>query len=140
MYENEKMNTENAIDIEPTTKVEVQKRDLVDKALDFICAIGDEIKARPIHTAATAAIALFCYKKGKKKGRRIGFRDGAAAEYNSIRSNMNYMDDDGTKWNMIDAIDEGKAEHVLIFSEDEKARYYAAVAASINYKNDNSNT
>lgn len=140
MYENETMNTNDAIDIEPTTKVEVQKQDLVDKALDFICAIGDEIKAHPIHTAATAVIGIFCYKKGKKKGRKTGWSDGAAAQYNHIRDRMYYMDDDGTKWNMIDAINEGKAEHVLIFSEDEKARYYAAAAASINYKNDNSNT
>lgn len=53
---------------------------------------------------------------------------------------MNYIDDDGTKWNMIDAINEGKAESVLIFSEDQKAEYFATAAFLEEYKKSKSST
>lgn len=130
--ENNVKNTEEVIDIEPA--LEVKKKDFVDKALDFVIGIGEEIKEHPIHTAVTAAIGIFCYKKGKKKGHKLGWAHGTHAQYNHIRDNMNYIDDDGTKWNMLDAINEGRAESVLIFSEDQKAEYLATAAFREEYK------
>lgn len=132
------MRNEEIIDIEP--KIEVKKNDIVDKALDFVIGIGEEIKKHPIHTAVTAAIGIFCYKKGKKKGHHLGWNHGTCAQYNHIRDNMNYVDDDGTKWNMIDAINEGRAESVLIFSEDQKAEYFAASAFLEEYRKSKSST
>ena len=126
------MRNEEIIDVEPT--IEVKKKDIVDKALDFVIGIGEEIKEHPIHTAVTAAIGIFCYKKGKKKGRKAGWKDGATAQYNHIRDRMNYVDEDGTKWNMIDAINEGKAEGVLTFSKDQKAEYLATAAFLEEYR------
>ena len=136
--ENNMRNTEEIIDIEPT--IEVKKKDIVDKALDFVIGIGEEIKEHPIHTAVTAAIGIFCYRKGKKKGHKLGWAHGTHAQYNHIRDNMNYIDDDGTKWNMIDAINEGKAESVLIFSEDQKAEYLATAAFREEYRKSKSST
>lgn len=132
------MRNDDIIDIEPT--IEVKKKDIVDKALDFIIGIGEEIKEHPVHTAVTAAIGIFCYKKGKKKGHKLGWANGTYAEYNHIRDRMNYIDDDGTKWNMIDAINEGKAESVLIFSEDQKAEYLATAAFREEYRKSKSST
>jgi hypothetical protein len=130
--ENNMRNTEEIIDIEPA--IEVKKKDIVDKALDFVIGIGEEIKEHPIHTAVTAAIGIFCYRKGKKKGHKLGWKDGTYAQYKHIRDRMNYIDDDGTKWNMIDAINEGKAEGVLIFSKDQKAEYLATAAFLEEYR------
>lgn len=126
---NNEMNT-NVIDIEP----EVEKKDLVDKALDFVIAIYEEIKAHPVRAAVTAAFGMFCYKKGKKKGYKTGWNKGASAQYKHIRDNMEYMDDDGSTWNMMDAINQGKAEHVLTFSDAQEAEYRALVAFQDEYR------
>jgi hypothetical protein len=132
------MRNEEIIDIEST--IEVKKKDIVDKALDFVIGIGEEIKEHPIHTAVTAAIGIFCYRKGKKKGHKLGWKDGTHAQYKHIRDNMYFIDDDGTEWNMIDAINEGKAESVLIFSEDQKAEYLATAAFREEYRKSKSST
>lgn len=132
------MRNDEIIDIEPT--LEVKKKDIVDKALDFIIGIGEEIKEHPVHTAVTAAIGIFCYRKGKKKGHKLGWKDGTYVQYKHIRDRMNYIDDDGTKWNMIDAINEGKAESILIFSEDQKAEYLATAAFLEEYRKSKSST
>ena len=119
---NNEMNT-NVIDIES----EVEQKDIVDKALDFVITIGEEIKAHPVRTTVTAVFGIFCYKKGKQKGYKTGWNEGASAQYKNIRDNMEYMGDDGSTWNMIDAINQGKAESVLIFSEAQEAEYRALV-------------
>lgn len=126
---NNEMNT-NVVDIEP----EVEKRDLCDKILDTVIAIGEEIKAHPVRTVVTAAFGVFCYKKGKKKGYKTGWNKGTYAQYKHIRDNMEYMNDDGSVWNMIDAINQGKAESVLIFSDAQEAEYRALCAFQDEYR------
>lgn len=125
--ENNVKNTEDVIDVEPT--LEVKKKDIVDKALDFVIGIGEEIKEHPIHTAVTAAIGMFCYKKGKKKGHKKGYVDGQKYAVNKIRSFTNYINDDtGEEWNLIDIVAKREAEYIMAFSPNQADEYNSCCA------------
>lgn len=137
--ENNMRNTEEIIDIEPS--IEVKKKDIVDKALDFVIGIGEEIKEHPIHTAVTAAIGIFCYKKGKKKGHKKGYVDGQKYAVNKIRSFTNYIDDNtGEEWNLIDIVAKGEAEYIMTFTPNQADEYNACRDFSVEYRKPKSST
>lgn len=133
------MRNEEIIDIEPT--IEVKKKDIVDKALDFVIGIGDEIKEHPIHTAVTAAIGIFCYKNGKKKGRKKGYIDGQKYAVNKIRSFTNYINDDtGEEWNLLDIVAKREAEYIMTFTPNQTDEYNACTAYRDEYRKSKSST
>ena len=133
------MRNEEIIDVEPT--IEVKKKDIVDKALDFVIGIGEEIKEHPIHTAVTAAIGIFCYKKGKKKGHKKGYIDGQKYAVNKIRSFTNYIDDDtGEEWNLLDIVAKREAEYIITFKPNEVDEYNACTACRDEYRKSKSST
>ena len=137
--ENNMRNTEEIIDIEPT--LEVKKKDIVDKALDFVIGIGEEIKEHPIHTAVTAAIGIFCYKKGKKKGHKKGYIDGQKYAVNKIRSFTNYINDDtGEEWNLLDIVAKREAEYIMTFKPTEVDEYNACSDFRKEYRKSKSST
>ncbi len=133
--ENNMRNTEEIIDIEPT--IEVKKKDIVDKALDFVISIGEEIKEHPIHTAVTAAIGIFCYRKGNKKGNI----NGQKYAVNKIRSFTNYINDDtGEEWNLLDLVAKREAEYIMTFAPNQVDEYNACAAYLDEYRKSKSST
>jgi small-conductance mechanosensitive channel len=137
--ENNMRNTEEIIDVEST--IEVKKKDIVDKALDFVIGIGEEIKEHPIHTAVTAAIGIFCYRKGKKKGYKKGNVNGQKYAVNKIRSFTNYINNDtGEEWNLLDLIAKREAEYIITFTPNEADEYNACSAYCDEYRKSKSST
>lgn len=133
------MRNDEIIDIEPT--IEVEKKDIVDKALDFVIGIGEEIKEHPIHTAVTAAIGIFCYKKGKNKGRKKGYVDGQKYAIKKIRSFTNYINDDtGEEWNLIDIVAKREAEYIMTFTPNQADEYNACSDFREEYRKSKSST
>lgn len=137
--ENSMRNTEEIIDVEPT--IEVKKKDIVDKALDFVIGIGEEIKEHPVHTAVTAAIGIFCYRKGKNKGHKKGYVDGQKYAVKKIRSFTNYINDDtGEEWNLIDIVAKREAEYIMTFKPTEADEYNACSNFCKEYRKSKSST
>lgn len=123
---NNEMNA-NVIDIEP----EVEKKDLCDKVLDTVIAIGEEIKAHPVKTAAVLIFGRICYKKGKKKGKR----DGYIFAVDKFREITMYVDEDtNEKWNLLEAITHHRAEAIQIFSDDQMDEYECCHTARAEFR------